>query len=402
MPVIDDNRHFFLPILIQSLPNQLTRDKVQRIYLDNNATTALDPKVFKAMLADLSGPPANPSSVHWFGREARNHLSNARSSIAAHFKARPEEMIFTSGGTESLNILLRGLGTKGHIITTSIEHSATYRTIQALESAGLEVTYLPVGLWGAPLPEQIANAIRPNTRAIILTASNGETGVKIDLEAIASLAEQRSIPLLLDAVSYMGKEPLPIHRGIAGIAISGHKFHAPKGIGAVYLRSDLKLIPQITGGAQENMRRAGTENLAGILGLAEALKILNENQPQITTTLRSLRDHLETGLLREIPDIAINGQGPRISNTTNIAFLGVDGETLLIQLDLAGIAASHGSACSSGALEPSRVLTNMGIDRKTARSSLRLSVSRMNTREEIDIAIEKMGQIVKKLRKISS
>jgi cysteine desulfurase len=375
---------------------------MQRIYLDSNATTALDPRVFKAMLADLSGPPANPSSVHYFGREARNHLSSARSSIASYFKARPEEIICTSGGTESLNILLRGLGTKGHVITTAIEHSATYRTIQALEAAGLEVTYLSVGLWGAPLPEQIADAIRSNTRAIILTASNGETGVKIDLEAIACLAEQRGIPLLLDAVSYIGKEPLPLHRGIAGIALSGHKFHAPKGIGAVYLRSDIKLIPQTTGGSQENQRRAGTENLAGILGLAEALKILDENQSEITATIRSLRDHLELGLLREIPDLAINGQGPRICNTSNMAFLGVDGETLLIQLDLAGIAVSHGSACSSGALEPSRVLTNMGIPRKTARSSIRLSVSRMNTREEMDIAIERMAQIVKKLRKISA
>ncbi len=354
------------------------------------------------MLLDLSGPPANPSSVHWFGQQARNHLSQARQKVAAFFKSKPEEILFTSGGTESINYFLRGIGTKGHVITTSIEHSATYRTLQALESLGLDVTYLPMNLWGAPLPSQISDAIRPNTKAIVLSASNGETGVKIDLEAIAKIAETRSIPLFIDAVSYIGKEPLIPHRGIAAIAISGHKFHAPKGIGALYLRSDIKLPPEITGGSQENTRRAGTENLAGILGLAEALQILQENQSDITNTLTDLRLHLENGLFRSIPDIAINGEGPRVSNTSNIAFLGVDGETLLMQLDIAGIAVSHGSACSSGSLEPSRVLTNMGIDRKTARSSIRFSLSRMNTREEIDQVIDRTSQIVAKLRKLTS
>jgi cysteine desulfurase len=374
---------------------------VQRIYLDNNATTALDPRVFKAMLLDLSGPPANPSSVHWFGQQARNHLSAARQKVASFFKAKPDEILFTSGGTESINYFLRGIGTKGHVISTTIEHSATYKTLQALESSGLNVTYLPIGLWGAPLPEQLTDAIRPDTRAIILSASNGETGVKIDLEAIAKLAETRNIPLFIDAVSYIGKEPLTLHRGIAALAISGHKFHAPKGIGALYLRSDLKLPPEITGGSQENARRAGTENLAGILGLAEALQILQEKQTEITDILTDLRLHLEHGLLRAIPDLAIHGEGPRISNTANIAFLGLDGETLLMQLDQAGIAVSHGSACSSGSLEPSRVLTNMGIDRKTARSSIRFSLSRMNTREEIDRSIEIIEHIVKKLRTLT-
>lgn len=353
-------------------------------------------------MTDLSGPPGNPSSVHWFGQQARNQLTQARRTVASFFKAKPEEIIFTSGGTESLNLLLRGLGTKGHIITTSIEHSSLYKTIQTLEASGLEVTYLPVGLYGAPLIEQIAEAIRPSTRAIVLSASNGETGVKIDLEAISCLAEKRGIPLLLDAVAYIGKEPLILSRGIAGVALSGHKFHAPKGIGALYLRSDLKLTPLFTGGNQENTRRGGTENLAGILGLAEATQILIEKQADITQSLTELRDHFELNLLRKIPDLLINGQGPRVSNTSNIAFLGVDGETLLMQLDMAGIAVSHGSACAAGALEPSRVLTQMGIDRKTARSSLRFSLSRMNTREEIDIAVDRIVETVSKLRKISS
>lgn len=352
------------------------------------------------MLLDLSGPPANPSSVHWFGQKARNLLSIARQKTASFFKLKPEEIIFTSGGTESINLFLRGIGSKGHIITTSIEHSATYRTLQALESTGLNVTYLPVSLWGAPLPDQISDAIRPDTRAITLSASNGETGVKIDLEAIAQLAETHHIPLFIDAVSYVGKEPLSLSRGIAAMSLSGHKFHAPKGIGLLYLRSDIKLPPEITGGSQENLRRAGTENLSGILAIAEALQILEEKQTEITATLSDLRGHLENGLIRAIPDLVIHGEGPRICNTSNIAFLGVDGETLLMQLDLAGVAVSHGSACSSGSLEPSRVLINMGIDRKTARSSIRFSLSRMNTREEIDQTLERTELIVKKLRNL--
>lgn len=350
------------------------------------------------MLADLKGPPANPSSVHWFGREAKSLLNAARHRAASFFKAKPEEIIFTSGGTESLNLMLRSLLARGHLITTAIEHSAGYKSIQALEAEGMSVTYLPVGLWGAPLIEQIAGAIQNNTKAVALSASNGETGVKIDLPAVASLCEKHQIPLLLDAVSYVGKEPLTMFPGISGIAISGHKFHAPKGIGLLYLRSSFKLTPLLTGGNQEHQRRAGTENLAGILGLAEALQILEESQEEITRQILDLRLHFENGLQREIPDLIIHGEGPRISNTSNIAFLGVDGETLLMHLDLAGIAVSHGSACSSGALEPSRVLTQMGIDKKTARSSLRFSLGRTNTREEIDQAIEKCVYLVKKLR----
>jgi cysteine desulfurase len=372
---------------------------MDRIYLDNNSTTALDPRVFKAMLAELSGPAGNPSSVHWFGQQAKNRLMDARQAAASFFKAKPEEITFTSGGTESLNLMLRGLKPLGHIITTPIEHSAMYRTIQSLEAQGLSVTYIPVGLWGAPLPEQIESAIRPDTRAIALSAANGETGVRIELPLIARLAEKRGIPLLLDCVAFVGKEPLPIHPGITAIALSGHKFHAPKGVGLLFHRSSLKLAPLITGGNQEYQLRAGTENLGSILGLAEALRILEEGQTEITAHIHDLRLHFENSLKRSLGSIAIHGDGPRISNTSNIAFLGVDGETLLMQLDLAGIAASHGSACSSGALEPSRVLTQMGVDKKTARSSLRFSVSRMNTREEIDRALDTIIPIAKKLKR---
>ncbi len=365
-----------------------------RIYLDNNATTALDPRVFKAMLADLSGPPANPSSTHSFGKQAKHLLTKAREQVAAFFSVSPKEVIFTSGGTESINQFLRGLPPKGHIITSTIEHAATHRTLQALESQGLKVTYLPVGLWGAPLPEHVASAIRPDTQAIALSAANSETGVKIDLEAIASIAQNQGIPFLLDAVCFIGKEPFTNHPGISAIAVSGHKFHAPKGIGALILRAPCKIAPLATGGAQEHMHRAGTENLSGILGLAEALQILATEQTPITEHLNDLRLRLEHGLKAKLPFIEIHGEGPRISNTSSIAFAGIDGETLLIHLDMAGIAVSHGSACASGAQEPSRVLTQMGISHKLAASSLRFSVGRMNTREEIDLAIDTIAKIL--------
>jgi cysteine desulfurase len=374
---------------------------VQKIYLDNNATTQIDQRVLSLMLKDLSGFPANPSSIHWFGQQAKNQLLSARATVSSFFKARPEEILFTSGGTESLNIFLAGAGLKGHIITTAIEHFAIYKTIQSLEAEGLEVTYLPVGLWGAPTAEQVEKAIQSNTCAIILSAANGETGVKIDIEAIAAVAQKRGIPFFLDAIAYVGKEPLPHHRAITAIAISAHKFHGPKGVGALYLKEGCKLTPLFAGN-QEGSRRGGTENLAGILGLAEAIDILQRNQVQITRSIKELRDRFEARLFKNLPDLIVNGEGPRICNVSNIAFLGADGETLLMQLDMAGIAASHGSACSSAALEPSRVLTNMGIDRKRARSSLRFSFGRMNTIEEIDLAVEKIVEIVTKIRKMSA
>lgn len=352
------------------------------------------------MLLDLSGPPANPSSIHAFGQRAKALLSSARQKVALYFKAKPEEILFTSGGTESINYFLKAL--KGHVITSSIEHSAIYKTLQKKELDGLEVTYLSPGLWGAPLPHQIKEAIKPHTSAIVLSAANGETGVKIDLEAISQLAEIRGIPLFIDAVAFIGKEPFTLYPGITAVALSAHKFHGPKGIGALYLRTSTKLPAELLGGAQEMNRRAGTENLAGILGLAEALEILKKEESSISQKLLLLQGTLEQGLIREIPNIKVHGMGMRIPNTSNIAFLGCDGETLLMQLDLAGIALSHGSACSSGSLEPSRVLLNMGIDRKVARSSIRFSLSRMNTLEEVERTIAITSEIVKKLRQMSS
>ncbi len=367
-----------------------------KIYFDNNSTTALDPRVFKAMLADLQGPPANPSSVHSFGRAAKKLLDEARKELAAFFGARETDVTFTSGGTESMNLLLRGIGA-GHIITTDIEHSSTYNTVQALSANGLKATFLKIGLEGAPSVTQVENAISTDTCAIVLSAVNGETGVKLDIHAMAAMATRRKIPLFLDAVAWVGKEPIEWPHGVAGMTVSAHKFHGPKGVGALILRPGVKLSPQITGGPQEFSRRAGTENLSGILGLSAALRIVKETQTEITQHLTDLCRHFECQLLRALPNVAVNGLGPRVANVVNLAFLGCDGETLLLHLDMQGIAASHGSACASGALEPSRVLLNMGLERKVARSSIRFSFGRFNTREEVDIALEKIVGIVRAL-----
>ena len=373
---------------------------MNRIYFDNNATTELDPSVLEAMLKELKGPPANPSSVHYFGKRARSLLLQARSSVASFFGVKPDELIFTSGGTEGINTLLRGLFAgqpKGHLITTSIEHSAVYQAVRSLEGAGLSVTYVPVDSWGAPLSGAIEEAIRPDTRAMVFSASNSETGVKLDLEGVALSAERNGVPLILDAVAFVGKEPLVLPIGVSAAVFSAHKFHGPKGIGGMVVRSHSKYVPLFSGGGQEFNRRAGTENLAGIVGMACAIEILQEQQNEITDHLRTIRNRFEEGMVQAFPGIQINGEGPRIVNTSNLAFPDIDAETLLMHMDMAGIAASHGSACSSGALEPSRVLLEMGFSTKRARSSLRFSFSRLNTVAEVDACLERTAELIDKL-----
>jgi cysteine desulfurase len=370
---------------------------MNRIYLDNNATTGVDPHVLEAMLVDLSLIPANPSAVHFFGQEAKQHLLFARQTIADFLKVKPSELIFTSGGTESLNTLLHSI--KGHIITTNVEHSAVFNPIRLLESQSNPVTCVPVGSYGAAKPEQIEAAIRPDTRCIALTAVNNETGVKTDIESIAKIAKKADLFFIVDAVALLGKEPVTLFEGVSAMAFSGHKLHAPKGIGLTFLRAPHRIPPLLLGGDQEQGRRAGTENLSGILGLAAAIELLKTRQNDATQEMRRLRDRLERGLIDNLGNVLINGDGPRVVNTSNLSFAGVDGETLLLSLDLAGLAVSHGSACASGALEPSRVLLNMGYPRERVRSSLRFSLSRFTTEEEIDRTIDIITSIVRRLRK---
>lgn len=352
----------------------------RKIYLDNNATTPLDERVRQSMLDDLS--PQNPSSIHSFGREAKTKLTAARNTIANYLAVKPSEIIFTSGGTEGLNLLLNNR--QGHIITSSIEHSAIYETLKEHD----DVTYLSPGFWGAPTLTQVESAIQPNTSLVVLSAVNSETGVKLDLESIANLCALRSIPLIIDGVALLGKEQFTIPHGVSAMAFSGHKFHAPKGTGFIFKRTGFKITPIFHGGGQESALRPGTENLTGIIGLAKAVELLHEELPQA-----ELRDYFESELKKYISGLVINGEGPRIANTSNIAFGVRDGESILMNLDLAGIAASHGSACSSGALEPSRVLREMGYKKKRSSASLRFSLSRFTTREEIDETVRCLIQL---------
>jgi cysteine desulfurase len=372
----------------------------KRIYLDNNGSTVLDPRVLQVVINDLESHYGNPSSAHSFGQESRNRLTKARSTIANILHVKPNEVIFTSGGTESLNMVLRGYleKNKGHVVTSSVEHSSVYSTLKALENTGCAVTYLSPGLWGAVTVDAVREALRPDTRLITLMSVNNETGVKTDIEGVAALAQERSIPFFLDGIAQLGKEPLVIPSGVSAICFSGHKIHAPKGIGLAIVRSNVKFPSICTGGFQEYGRRGGTENMSGIVGLAEAIRLLPLELPAASQRMAFLRDRLEQGILSKISGVNVNGQGPRIANTTNLSFADIEGEMLATSLDMEGVAVSHGSACASGALEPSRILLNMGISPALARSSLRFSLSRFTTEGEIDDCIEIVTRIIMRMR----
>lgn len=373
----------------------------QRIYLDNNASTPIDMRVFDIITNDLKNNFGNPSSSHSLGQEVRNRLTKARHFIASFLGVKHQEIIFTSGGTESINMGLRGYfegDFSGHVITSSVEHSSVYATLKRFESLGCEVSFLSPGLHGAITVDAVRGACRPNTRLISLMAVNNETGVKTDIEKIATFANERHIPFLVDGVALLGKEPFVIPKGVSVMCFSGHKFHAPKGIGFAFVRQGLKLSSLLTGGDQEFGRRGGTENISGILGLAEAISILKAELSTASLHMKKLRDHFESSILESLPGVYVNGSGERIANTSNLSFSGIDGESLLIGLDLEGVVASHGSACASGALEPSRILLNMGIPLEVARSSIRFSLSRFTTEEEIDRAIQIIVKVVKRLR----
>jgi cysteine desulfurase len=364
------------------------------IYLDNNATTPIDPRVKEAILQEMEQPQGNPSSVHAFGQAAKSRLTKARRAIAAYLKVKPHEILFTSGATEGINLLLRGLCQKGqHLITSTVEHPALFETAKYLEAQGVEVTYLPVGLKGSIELEELQRAIRPNTRLIALLSVNNETGVKNDIEGIAEIAERNKILFFVDGVAHLGKESFHLPRGVSAACFSGHKIHAPQGIGFVYAAQNLKLKPLLFGGVQEYQKRGGTENLIGAVALAESVRLLSEPHQ-----MGRLRDLFERELQAGLEGVSVNGLGERICNTSNLSFEGVDGELLLAHLDMAGVAASHGSACSAGSLELSRVLINMGLARERAAASLRFSLSRMTTESEIYRALQIIIENVTRLR----
>lgn len=377
------------------------------IYLDYAATTPLDPRVLEAMMPYLTEKFGNPNSIHAYGREARRAVDEAREKIAQLLNCQPSEIIFTSGGTESDNLALRGVAEsyrhKGnHIVTTAIEHHAVLHTCKALEDKGFEVTYLPVDEHGLVYPKQVADAIKEQTILVSVMHANNEIGTIEPIEEIVKTVKEKRPDVLVhtDAVQTVGHIPVDVQDlGVDLLSFSAHKFYGPKGIGGLFVRRGVKLVPQLTGGGQERNRRSGTENVAGIVGAAKALEISVAEMPTELPRLQKLRDELIARVLSQIPDSRLNGHPTqRLPHNANFSFKGVEGETLLLQLDMHGIAASSGSACSSGSLEPSHVLLAIGLSHEWAIGSLRLTLGRFTTKEHILKVLEVLPPIVEKLR----
>ncbi|ADI38309.1 cysteine desulfurase [Waddlia chondrophila 2032/99] len=371
------------------------------IYLDHNANTFVAPSVIEAVADYMREVVGNPSSIHQYGRNSKKYYTQSRDYIARYLDVRPDEIIFTSGGTEGANLVIRGIfdknNGKGHVITSTAEHSCVYKTVKMLEKRGIEATYLKPGLYGAPSAVNVKSAIRSDTCLIAIMSVNNETGVKADISSIAQIAQEAGVPFFVDGVAQFGRDTIKIPDGVSAMSFSGQKIHAPLGVGFCFVRKSFKLDSHMTGGGHQFGRRAGTENVSGIVGLAEAVRLLENELPEGLVKMQSLRDHFEEQLLAKLEGTAINGEGIRVANTSNLYFPEVDGEALLQRLDLAGVAASHGSACSSGGLEPSRVLLEMGYPLSRVRSSLRFSICRHTTREEIDQAIQVIVNAVNEL-----
>ncbi|HXY48202.1 MAG TPA: cysteine desulfurase family protein [Terriglobales bacterium] len=377
---------------------------MKRVYFDNSATTPLLPEVLEAMLPYFAEHFGNASSIHHHGQEARAAVEQARESVARLLGARPSEIVFTSGGTEADNLAIFGLIKAGdHVITSTVEHHAVLNAGKHLESLGCEVSYVPVDGRGVVNPDDVRHALRANTKLISIMMANNETGVLQPLEEIGRIAAEADVFWHSDGVQAVGKVPVNVDKaGCDLLAISGHKIHAPQGVGALYVRKGTALEPMLYGGRHERSRRAGTENVPGIVGLGKAAELarlgLERGEDR---SLAAMRDRIEKAL-KEVESTGVNGAGaPRIPNTTNLYFEGIEGEALVIALDLKGLAVSTGAACSSGAIEPSHVLTAMGLRSDRARASLRFSLGRQNTDEEVDFAIRLVPEIVARLRALS-
>ena len=381
---------------------------MRRVYLDNNATTPLAPEVFEAMKPYLLEDFGNASSIHWFGQRAKNAVENARQQVAKLLNARPGEVIFTSGGTESDNAAIFGIVQAArqpspHVITSSIEHHAVLNTAQALEKRGVSVTYVRVGPSGVVDPEDVQRAIRPETVLISIMHANNEIGTIQPLEEIGGIAREHDIYFHTDAVQSVGKIPVDVERlGADLLSLSAHKLHGPKGVGAMYIRKGTILKPLLYGGHHERDRRPGTENVPGIVGLGMAAELAWAHLEENARRLAGLRDRLERGILEAVPRVSVNGDpARRLPNTSNLCFDYVEGEGFVIAMDLRGIACSTGAACSSGAVEPSHVLSAIGRTPEQARSSIRLSLGRYNTAEDIDATLATLPAVVERLRSVS-
>ena len=381
---------------------------MQRIYLDHNATTPLDPAVLERMTDVLRQDFGNPSSVHHYGQRAKAVLDDARSGVAALLGAEPTEIVFTSGGTESDNFAIRGVadaleGTgRRHLIGTAIEHEAVLNTLKALGKRGWRVTLLPVDQSGVVAPASLSAALTDDTALVSIMHANNEIGTIQPIAELAALARARGALFHTDAVQSAGKVPVSVRAlGVDLLSLSAHKIYGPKGAGALWIRRGVRIAPVLTGGRHERNRRAGTENVAGIAGLGVACERARQKMAAEGEGLGRLRDRLEAGVLEAVSGTTVNGTGPRVPNTTNISFDRVEAESLLIALDLEGIAVSTGSACSSGTLEPSHVLKAMGYPVHRTQNSIRFSLGAANTDAEVDRLAAVLPREVEKLRSLT-
>ena len=379
-----------------------------KVYLDNNATTKVDEEVVKAMIPYFSEYYGNPFSLHLFGAETGKAVTEARQTIADILKAKPNEIIFTASGSEADNLAIRGIARaykhRGkHIITSTIEHPAVKNTFMDLMEDGFEITMVPVDENGVMIMDEFKKALREDTILVSVMHANNEVGTFQPIEEIAKITKERKIIFHVDAVQTMGKvEIYPEKMGIDLLSFSGHKFHAPKGIGVLYKRDGVRLARIITGGNQEGKRRPGTSNVPYIVGLAKALQMAVANMKEEWNREETLRDYFEDEVSKRIPEIKINGKGARrLPGTSSITFKYLEGESMLLNLSLKGIAVSSGSACSSDSLQPSHVLLAMGVPAEFAHGTLRFSLSKYTTKEEIDYTIESLVEIIGKLRELS-
>jgi cysteine desulfurase len=376
-----------------------------RVYLDNNATTPVLPEVLEAMRPYFGEHFGNASSIHHHGQQTRAAVERARDSVALLLGCGPAEVIFTSGGTEGDNLAIAGLADAGdHVITSTIEHHAVLLACKHMEETGCDVSYVPVDGLGLVDPDDVRRSLRPNTKLISIMMANNETGVLQPVDEIGKIAAEAEVSFHTDAVQAAGKVPIDVKRiGCDALSISGHKMHAPQGVGAFYLRKGTRLRPLFYGGRHERSRRAGTENVPGIVALGKAAELaMQAFERGDDQKMSALRDRLQQGILAQVEDATVNGQGaPRVSNTSNIRFDHIEGESMVISLDLKGLAVSTGAACSSGAIEPSHVLTAMGLRSDQARASIRFSLGKQSTAEDIEIALALVPETIARLRELA-
>jgi cysteine desulfurase len=381
---------------------------VRRFYFDHNATTPVSQSVLEVLIAALLEVPGNASSIHQDGQLAKQRLEAARRETAALLGCEPKEVVFTSGGTEADNLAILGsIHANGaphkHVVSTAIEHPAVMNPCRELERSGVSVTYVRPGSSGVIDPADICGAMRPTTVLVSVMHANNETGTLQAIAEMAAIAHERGALMHSDGVQAAGKIPVDVRAlGVDLYSISGHKFYSPKGIGALYVKNGTKLRPIQFGGKHERERRPGTENVPSAIAIGKAAEIARETLPMETGRLETLRDRLERGILARVPETGVNGGAPaRTPNTTNIYFDGLEGEALVISLDLKGFAVSSGSACSSGAVEPSHVLLAMGLPPERARASLRFSLGTSNNEEQVDALIDAVAESAAQLRKLS-